>query len=162
MTSEELDDAASIVREAETPEKKLTIAKKLRAEAKKSKEMSKLGWKVAKDEAKEYAKTGAMDRLQILLGREERLLNRVADIYSRVGRFDLTYLEQFETPIARERAIQVLEESRNILDDTIRRARMAQTQKRWSQEWEELRKEKSLPEPKASALPSISSLKKKE
>ena len=36
MTSEELDDAASIVREAETPEKKLTIAKKLRAEAKKS------------------------------------------------------------------------------------------------------------------------------
>jgi ParB/RepB/Spo0J family partition protein len=154
LTDDQLDEATAIVREA-PKEKRAEIAKGLVHEAETGKKLSKIGFEMAKEDAKDYAEGKSHTYLEIVLNHDQRLLNRMADLYSWVRKCDISYLEGFDTPMARGRALEVLETTHTILGDTLRQARAADARKRWEAEWKELRQEKGLPEIKASAIPSV-------
>jgi hypothetical protein len=82
-----------------------------------------------------FAQEGPSKQWQRALDSDERLLNRVADLFAAVEKLDITYLELYRTPQLRAKAIEILEEVRGRIDSTLRQARDAE--KRWKKEWKE-------------------------
>jgi len=133
LETDELDQALSAVRIAR-PEQRQTIVRQIKHAAK---SRIKAGREIKQSlrEAAHYAQEGLSKQWQRSLDSDERLLNRVADLYAAVEQLDLTYLELFRTPQLRAKAIEVLEEVRDKIDTTLRQARDAE--KRWKKELEE-------------------------
>jgi ParB/RepB/Spo0J family partition protein len=133
LETDELDQALSAVRIAR-PEQRRTIVRQIKHAAK---SRIKAGREIKQSlkEAAHYAQEGPSKQWQRSLDSDERLLNRVADLYTAVEQLDITYLELFRTPQLRAKAIEVLAEVKGKIDTTLRQARDAE--KRWKKEWEE-------------------------
>ncbi len=136
LETDELDQALSAVRIAR-PEQRRTIVRHIKQAAK---SRAKAGREIQQSlrEAQHYAQEGPSLEWRRSLDADERLLNRVADLFADVEKLDITYLELFRTPQARAKAIEVLQRVRDRLDNTLDQARDAE--KRWRQEWEEARR----------------------
>lgn len=133
LETDELDQALFAVRIAR-PEQRRTIVRQIKHAAK---SRIKAGREIKQSlkEAAHYAQEGPSKQWQRSLDSDERLLNRVADLYAAVEQLDITYLELFRTPQLRTKAIEVLEEVKGKIDTALRQARDAE--KRWKREWEE-------------------------
>ncbi len=133
LETDELDQALSAVRIAR-PEQRRTIVRQIKHAAK-SRVKAGREIKQSLKEAAHYAQEGPSKQWQRALDSDERLLNRVADLFAAVEKLDITYLELFRTPQLRAKAIEVLDEVRAKIDTTLRQAQEAE--KRWKREWEE-------------------------
>jgi ParB family chromosome partitioning protein len=133
LETDELDEALSAVRIAR-PEQRRTIVQQIKHAAK---SRIKAGREIKQSlkEIAHFAREGPSKQWQRALDSDERLLNRVADLFAAVEKLDITYLELYRTPQLRAKAIEILEEVRSRIDSTLRQARAAE--KRWNKEWKE-------------------------
>ncbi len=90
-------------------------------------------------ESDRYAREGPNLGWRRVLNADERLLNRVVDLRASIEKFDMTYLELFQTFDHRLKAIRILEAVRDNIERTLALARKAEP--RWRKEWTERRAE---------------------
>jgi ParB-like chromosome segregation protein Spo0J len=135
LEERDLSEAIPIVRGADTPELSDEVATQVTRAAK----VKRVAEKVVQREFARLKEKAPSNVWRKILSKDEAMLNRLADFRSAAEKFDITYLENIETPEARKRAIQVLEVIRVKVTATLAQAKKAES--RWRSEWEEWRRE---------------------
>ena len=137
LEARELDETVAIIRAApkeRRPEifEQVKRATKVKVRARREVEQT-------LRESDRYAKEGPRLGWRRMLSSDERLLNRAVDLRAGIEKFDMTYLELFQTPDQRMRAVKILAAIRDNIDHTLTLARKAEP--RWRKEWTERRAE---------------------
>lgn len=137
LESRELDETVAIMRAApkeRRPEIVEQVKRATRAKVKARHEVEQ-----TLRESDRYAKEGPKLEWRRMLSADERLFNRVVDLRAGIEKFDMTYLELFQTLDHRLKAVKILETIRDSVDRTLILARKAEP--RWRKEWTERRAE---------------------
>ena len=137
LESRELDETVAIMRAApkeRRPEIFEQVKRATKAKVKARREVEQ-----TLRESDRYAKEGPKLEWRRMLSADERLFNRVVDLRAGIEKFDMTYLELFQTLDLKLRAVRILETTRDNIDRTLTLARKAEP--RWRKEWTERRAE---------------------
>ncbi|MBN1677879.1 MAG: ParB/RepB/Spo0J family partition protein [Candidatus Thermoplasmatota archaeon] len=137
LESRELDETVAIVRAA-PKERRPDILEQVRR-ATKVKVKARRELEQTLRESDRYAREGPKLEWRRMLSADERLFNRVVELRAGIEKFDMTYLELFQTLDQRLKAVKILEAVRDNIDRTLTLARKAEP--RWRKEWTERRAE---------------------
>ena len=137
LESRELDETVAIVRAAPKEARPQILQQVKRATKVKVRARREIEQTLR--ESDRYAKEGAKKEWRRILSADERLFNRLVELRAEIERFDMTYLELYQTHDQRLKAVRILKDVRDNIDRTLTLAKKSEP--RWRKEWTERRAE---------------------